>query len=227
MRSAERCRAFCVSSPSRHCANGNRLCPAGHYRYMGGIQFEERAALERVRAGDADAFGLLFDLHHDRVFRHALRLTESVHDAEDVTAVVFLEAWRRREAMRVIDGSVIGWLLVTTNYVFSNFARSSRRYRVALQHLPLPSDIPDHADAVDDRLDMDERRAALRGALAQLPRRDQDILTLCVFEEVSTADAALTLGIAQGTVKSRLSRAKSRLAVLLQEPSTITTGGKL
>jgi RNA polymerase sigma-70 factor (ECF subfamily) len=73
---------------------------------------------------------------------------------------------------------------------------------------------------------MDERRAALREALAQLPRRDQDILTLCVFEEVSTADAALTLGIAQGTVKSRLSRAKSRLAVLMQEPATITTGGE-
>jgi RNA polymerase sigma-70 factor (ECF subfamily) len=55
----------------------------------------------------------------------------------------------------------------------------------------------------------------LRTALATLPRRDQDILTLCVLEELSTAEAAEALGVAPGTVKSRLSRAKSRLAELM------------
>ncbi len=177
--------------------------------------------LERVQAGDADAFGALFDLHHDRVFRQALRLTASVHDAEDVTAVVFLEAWRRRESMRAVDGSVVGWLLVTTNYVFRNFARSSRRYRQALQHLPVPEHAPDHSGSVDDRIDSDARRAALRAALATLPRRDQDVLTLCVLEELSTTEAAEALGIAPGTVKSRLSRAKARLAALLSDPVVI------
>jgi len=94
--------------------------------------------LERVRDGDADAFGELFDLHHDRVFRQALRMTASLHDAEDVTAVVFLEAWRRRDAMREVNGSVIAWLLVMTNFVFRNYARASRRYREGLQQLPPP-----------------------------------------------------------------------------------------
>ena len=177
--------------------------------------------LERVQAGDADAFGVLFDLHHNRVFRQALRLTASVHDAEDVTAVVFLEAWRRRESMREVDGSVVGWLLVTTNYVFRNFTRSSRRYRLALQHLPAPENAPDHSVSVDDRIDSDARRAALRAALATLPRRDQDVVTLCVLEELSTTEAAEALGIAPGTVKSRLSRAKARLSALLSDPVVI------
>ncbi|MGO4536976.1 RNA polymerase sigma factor [Leifsonia sp. 2MCAF36] len=181
--------------------------------------------LERVRGGDADAFGELFDLHHDRVFRQAVRLTSSIHDAEDVTAVVFLEAWRRREAMREVNDSVIGWLLVMTNFVFRNYSRASRRYRDGLQQLPPPEYSPDHADAVDDRIDRDSRRAALRTALATLPRRDQDILTLCVLEELSTADAAAALGIAPGTVKSRLSRAKARLAALLQGDDTLQTNG--
>lgn len=97
---------------------------------------DEASVLERVRGGDADAFGELFDLHHDRVFRQAIRLTSSLHDAEDVTAVVFLEAWRRRDAMRVVNDSVIGWLLVMTNFVFRNYARASRRYRDGLQQLP-------------------------------------------------------------------------------------------
>lgn len=181
--------------------------------------------LDRVRDGDADAFGALFDLHHDRVFRQALRLTSSVHDAEDVTAVVFLEAWRRRDAMREVNGSVVAWLLVMTNYVFRNYARASRRYREGLQQLPPPEHTPDHAQAVDDRIDRDARRSALRDALARLPKRDQDILTLCVLDELSTADAADVLGVPPGTVKSRLSRAKGRLAELLQHDPAMTNGG--
>lgn len=180
-----------------------------------------------TRRDDPEAFGELFDLHRDRVFRHALRLTRSVHDAEDVTGMVFLEAWRRRDAMREVDGSVIGWLLVTANNVSRNFARSSRRYAHVLSILPAQGTTPDHSEAVDDRLDSDEQRNALRAALAQLPKRDLDVLSLCVIEELSTAEAAAVLGVALGTVKSRLSRAKTRLGGLLAEtaPLTQTEGG--
>lgn len=184
---------------------------------------DEPALLARARAGDPDAFGDLFDLHRDRVFRHALRLTPSVHDAEDVTGMVFLEAWRRREVMRDVDGSVIGWLLVTANNVGRNFSRSRRRYQHVLTVLPKQENAPDHTDAVDDRLDSDPRRSALRSALPRLSRRDQDILSLCVIEELSTADAAAVLQVPPGTVKSRLSRAKARLAALLHETTPLVS----
>lgn len=193
---------------------------------MRGYLLDEPAVLDRIHDGDADAFGALFDLHHERVFRQALRLTSSVHDAEDVTAVVFLEAWRRRDAMRVVNGSVIGWLLVTANNVHRNHLRSSRRYREALGHLPPPENAPDHSGVVDDRLDTDARRASVRAALARLPKRDQDIITLCVFEELSTTDAAEALGVAPGTVKSRLSRAKAHLAELLGEHGATDTNDR-
>ena len=184
--------------------------------------------LARARSGDPEAFGQLFDLHRDRVFRQALRMTQSVHDAEDVTGMVFLEAWRRRESLRDVDGSAIAWLLVTANNVSRNFSRSSRRYRHVLAGLPLPEDAPDHSAAVDDRLDFDSRRVALRGALARLSRRDQGVLSLCVIEELSTADAAAALKIPLGTVKSRLSRAKARLAALLDAaPALASVEGDL
>lgn len=183
----------------------------------------EPAILDRARRGDPEAFGELFDLHRDRVFRHALRMTRSVHDAEDVTGMVFLEAWRRRDAVLVVDGSAIGWLLVTTNNVSRNLSRSIRRYRHTLSTLPLPEDSPDHSDAVDVRLDSHPQLTALRQALARLPRRDQDILSLCVIEELSTADAAAVLNIPTGTVKSRLSRAKARLSASLTPLDTINS----
>lgn len=65
-------------------------------------------------AGDAQAFAALFDLHRDRVFRYARRLLGDIHDAEDATAGAVLELWRRRTSVRVVEGSVLPWLLVTT-----------------------------------------------------------------------------------------------------------------
>lgn len=65
----------------------------------------------RVRTGDPAAFGELFDAFRDRVYWHALRHTRVASDAEDVTALVFLEAWRKRPQVRIVDGSQLPWLL--------------------------------------------------------------------------------------------------------------------
>ncbi len=86
--------------------------------------------------GDGEAFGRLFDAHHARVHRHAARLAGSTHDAEDVLAAAFLELWRQRERVRVVDGSVLPWLLVTTTNLALNQRRWLRRHRAFLDRLP-------------------------------------------------------------------------------------------
>ncbi|NQX10225.1 RNA polymerase sigma factor [Microbacteriaceae bacterium VKM Ac-2855] len=159
--------------------------------------------------GDAEAFATMFDRHRDRVFGHALRLTRSAHDAEDATAMVFFEAWRKRRTVRVVDGSVVGWLLVATNFIVRNQRRSMNRYAGALAKLPPSPDADDHADEIGERLDRRSRETVVRAAFAGLNRADQDIITLCVLEEFSGAEAAAAFGIPVGTVKSRLSRASS------------------
>lgn len=192
--------------------------------------FDEAAAWSAARDGDGPAFASLFDRHRDRVFGHALRLLREPHDAEDVTAVVFLEAWRKRESVRLVDGSIIGWLLVTTNYTVRNHTRSLRRYRTALGKLPAPAPQDDHAPAVDENLDGAERDRQVRDAFDRLSKRDQDVITLCILEELTAAQAAEALGVPEGTVKSRLSRARKRLTELASplaaEPNTtILEGG--
>jgi RNA polymerase sigma-70 factor (ECF subfamily) len=176
--------------------------------------FDEAEAWSKARDGDGAAFASLFDVHRDRVFGHALRLLRHAHDAEDVTAIVFLEAWRRRDAVRLVDGSIIAWLLVTTNNTVHNHDRSIRRYRRALARLPHPADQNDHAPDVDAAIDADAGRVGVRSAFAQLTKRDQDVITLCVLEELPLSEAARVLGIPVGTVKSRLSRARQRLGDL-------------
>jgi RNA polymerase sigma factor (sigma-70 family) len=175
---------------------------------------DEPGLWERARHGDSAAFATLYDRHRDRVFGQALRWTRSGHDAEDILALVFLEAWRRRAAVRVVETTILPWLLVTTNHVAQNADRASRRHRIALAKLPAQEDEADHSTRVLDDLDTDSASARVRAAFARLRPREQDVLTLCVVHEYSLAQAAEALGVPVGTVKSRLSRAKARLAQL-------------
>jgi RNA polymerase sigma factor (sigma-70 family) len=166
--------------------------------------------------GDGDAFAAVFDLHVERVHRQALRFSLTVQDAEDVTAMVFLEAWRLRHRVRVVDSSVRGWLLVTAAHIARNGYRARRRHDRVLRGIR-----PEHASDPADEVAAAEQRAHARGrvgpAFAGLSARDQEILALCVIEEVRPADAAVLLRISAGTARTRLSRAKERLRMSIEE----------
>jgi DNA-directed RNA polymerase specialized sigma24 family protein len=85
------------------------------------------ALWERSVAGDGEAFGVLFDRHGSRLFRHVCWMVETRADAEDVVAAAFLELWRRRGDVRLVDGSVLPWLLVTATNASRNVSRGTRR----------------------------------------------------------------------------------------------------
>lgn len=176
---------------------------------------DEESIWGAARTGDADAFGAIFDLHRDRVFQHAARFMASQADAEDITALVFLELWRRRKAVRVVNGSVLAWLLVATNNVAHNAARAKQRHARAIKRIENLLGPDGSSAGADTGLEATARSEAIGKAFASLSERDQDVLTLCVLEEFSMATAAKALGIPAGTVKSRLSRAKQHLASVL------------
>jgi RNA polymerase sigma-70 factor (ECF subfamily) len=171
----------------------------------------------RVISGDGEAFGMVFDRHHGRVSSHALKVLGVDHLAEDVTAMVFYEAWRCRARIRMVNGSILPWLLVTTNNTLRNHARQQRRYRHFLSQLPPPEAAQDVADDVAEAEYRRGESSALRKAFSQLKTLDRDVLTLCVLEGLSAKDAGAALGVADGTIKSRLHRAKSRLGTLYGE----------
>ncbi len=186
----------------------------------------DEALLERAFADDGEAFGLLYDRHKRRVMASSYRCVRQFAEAEDVTAVVFLEAWRRRGSIRLVNGTILPWLLIVTINIARNQNRSLRRYSAFLSELPAPEPAPDHAEAVAMRLDQIGGDGPTWSAFAALTAKDQTILTLCVIEDLPLAGAATALGLPIGTVKSRLSRAKARLRARIEatngaEPSTL------
>jgi len=165
--------------------------------------------------GDVDAFVDIFDLHHNRVYRHALRLTANVHDAEDVTAAAFLELWRRRRSVRVVDGSVLPWLIVTATNLSRNLVRGLHRYRALIATLPRAEVADSAADIAVERIEEERIGEEVRQALGALSSADAALLALTMFEHYSPAQAAAALGISDGAARTRLHRARSRMATAL------------
>ncbi|NEA98088.1 RNA polymerase sigma factor [Streptomyces sp. SID13726] len=170
----------------------------------------------RVRAGDPDAFGQLFDEHASVVHRHAVRLTGDRGAADDIVSLTFLEAWRLHERVLEGDDSLRPWLLGIATNVTRNTTRAARRHRAALGRIPPPDPVPDHADEVARRLADSEELAAAQRALGRMRRGEREVFTLCVWEGLDAATAAEALGVAVGTVRSRLSRARKRLRRLTE-----------
>jgi RNA polymerase sigma-70 factor (ECF subfamily) len=168
----------------------------------------------RARAGDADAFGAVFDACAKSVYNHAFRLTGDWSTAEEVMAMTFLEAWRGRDSILPDGGSLRPWLLGIATNLARGLRRAARRHRTALARLAAADELPDFADDVSGRLDDVARIKALHRALAELPGPELEVLALCVWSGVSYADAAEALHVPVGTIRSRLSRARVKLARL-------------
>ena len=174
--------------------------------------FDEATAWQDALAGDGTAFGRLFDAHSGRVYRHALRVTGDVHNAEDIAAAAFLELWRSRSKVRVVDGSVLPWLLVTASNLALNQARGLKRYRAFLGRLPREERLADSAEA-EALLRADWNVSpALLDAIRALSRTDQQLLALVGLEEYPIRAAAQALGLTEQAARSRWQRIRRRLA---------------
>ena len=177
---------------------------------------DEATTWSRARDGDGTAFALLFRSHQARVYRRASSLLTSTHDAEDVTAAAFFELWRKRRTVRVVDGTVLPWLLVTTVNFARNHARGVGRYRSVIASLPREESRDPEFTALTN-IETHLLGTRLRDAVAQLSLTDAALLTLTTLDELSISDAAAAVGIKPGAARMRLHRARLRLQTDLSE----------
>jgi RNA polymerase sigma-70 factor (ECF subfamily) len=168
----------------------------------------------RVRSGDADAFGTLFDEHARAIYRFACRITGDPAAAEDVVGQTFLDAWRLRRKVRPEGDSLEPWLYGIATNVLRNAWRSAKRYRAMLERIPDSESVGDHADDLARRENEQEQLAAARTALGALRPAEREVVALCMWSGLTYAQAAEALDVPVGTIRSRLSRAKSRLQEL-------------
>jgi RNA polymerase sigma factor (sigma-70 family) len=163
---------------------------------------------------DALAHARLWDAYAAPIHRFCFRGTADAELAEELTSIVFLEAWRRRDEVSLAPEARLPWLYGVATNVLRNQRRSRRRYRAALMRLPPAPDEPDFADSLIDRLDAERHMWAIRGQLRQLSQLEQEVLSLSVWEGLATSEVATVLGVPETTVRTRLHRAREHLRTL-------------
>jgi RNA polymerase sigma-70 factor (ECF subfamily) len=156
-------------------------------------------------------FRRLYSEHGREVLAYALRRTADAEDAADVVSETFLVAWRRAgEVPSGADGRL--WLYGVARRILANQRRGKRRRDRLAQRLrhDLSAVIPAGSGSDDDD--------RLHSALTRLHPDDREILGLTAWEELSPSQAARVLGISAVATRSRLHRARRRLARELAEP---------
>lgn len=176
------------------------------------VHLNETDQIHQAHEGHEHAWASIVQQHQEAVFRLAYLLVGDVDAAEDIAQETFIRAFYaldRFEPTRPWRP----WLLQIAKNLAANRRRSVRRYLAALgrwwQVAPRQVEPP-------GAIVLQEQEAQeLWQAVQQLQRSDQEVIYLRFFLDLSVADTAITLGVAEGTVKSRLSRALARLRTLV------------
>jgi RNA polymerase sigma-70 factor (ECF subfamily) len=168
-------------------------------------------------SGDGRAFSELYERHSQTIYNYLFRRLADWSEAEDLTAVVFLEAFRRRREVVIVEGKVLPWLYGVATNVLRNRRRALWRQRRLLAQL----EVQPRETAAPDAAARAEAAAQMRGVLEEigrLPRPQQDVVALCVWSQLTYEEVAVALGVPVGTVRSRLSRARAALTELPGAP---------
>ena len=194
-----------------------------------GVSISDRDLIARVGEGDRRAFELLMERHAAAV----LRLATAVSDpstAEDAMQQTFLNVYQRAASFRG-DASVRTWLLtIARNAAFRLRGKTRHEELVEEPLMQLGLDAGWGSDDPEAIAIAAERKDALRKALSLLSAEDREVLVLRDLEGLRGSEAARTLGIGERALKSRLHRARLRLAVALRalvpEDDRVPKGGR-
>lgn len=179
------------------------------------VESRDAVLLARVRAGDETALGAVYDLHADLVFGLARRVTRDEQLARDITQEVFSYLWELPSRVDLSRGSLRAYLAVITHRrAVDEIRRNERRSRVeAAAPITEVQDGPE--GGVVDAAAREWCKAQLAAGLARLPTEQRAAVELAYFDGLTYKQVAGVLGIPEGTAKSRLRLAMSRLRTLL------------
>ena len=197
-------------------ARCNGLRGAATYAVMSS---ESDASVLRRSIDQPDCFAVLFDRHFAEVYRYLRRRLGDELGAE-LAAETFLQAFRSRRRFAGGEASVLAWLFgIAANLVRMNHRRGERRLR-AYARAAAGLSTYEPAIAIEDRLDAEALGPTLAAALADLSPALREVLVLHAWAGLSHQKIAEALGCSSAAVRTRLSRARRRLAGGLGVPIT-------
>jgi RNA polymerase sigma-70 factor (ECF subfamily) len=188
-------------------------------------RMDELGLIHSAQKGDVNAFNRLVLEYQTLAYNVAYRIMAEADAAADATQEAFISAYKHIDSYR--GGSFRGWLMrIVTNACYDELRRRKRRPAVSLEELTTNLEGEENdSDAVlasteelpEERTQRKELATALQNCLNNLPDDMRTVTVLCDVQGMDYAEIAEATGVALGTVKSRLSRARARLRDCLQD----------
>ncbi|OJW90721.1 sigma-70 family RNA polymerase sigma factor [Thiobacillus sp. 65-1402] len=181
----------------------NKSEPCGSWQ-----QLQDHECIALFQRGEQDAFAELVRRHQNRVYRFLLRMMGCREEALELTQETMLKAFRVLPGWRP-DAAFATWLFRVAN----NAAMDRLRRKKVVKYVPIEEhmDFPDPAAGPDEELQSAQRYRILEAALRRLQEDYRQVLLLREVEEMSYAEIGDVLGLREGTVKSRIARARQAL----------------
>jgi len=189
---------------------------------------DELEIIKRVLAGDANAFEEIVLANQKNVYNLALKMTKNDDDAQDISQEAFIKAYNQLGNFRA-ESKLSVWLYrLTYNLCIDFLRKKSKSHIVSLNEYKDDSgdffemELPDLRDLPEDSLARKELQNEIAESINKLGQSHREILVMREINDMSYTDIAKTLSISEGTVKSRIARARLNLANILAEKGTFT-----
>jgi RNA polymerase sigma-70 factor (ECF subfamily) len=178
---------------------------------------EDRLLVEQVKAGDHDAFDVLFQRYFSTVYRQAIRLAGNREEAEEVVQEVFLTLYEKAHTFRGAAAFSTWLYRVTANAALTKLRRRKKGEDLSLdEYLPgfredghhLVRPVVDWSNELEERVVSEERQRLIQQALDQLALVDKAVVVLSDLEGLSDREIGSTLGLSVPAVKARLHRSR-------------------
>ena len=192
---------------------------------------DDVALIQRILAGDEDAFESLIKKYQKQVHALAFRKVRDFQTAEDITQETFFRVYQKLATLND-PAKFSGWLYAIVNHLCIAWHRKNRLQTESLQEIhisEIETDVYSRYVAVEHaKTTAEMQRDLVRKLLTKLKESDQEVITLHYFEEMTSSEIGTHLGVSENTIKSRLHRARQQLKryqFMIQEELGMTIEG--
>ena len=182
---------------------------------------QEKELVRRAKAGDQDAFAALMEAHQGKIYHLTLSLTGSPEDAAELTQEAFFNAWQGLPGIHG-ESSFATWMYRLASNTAIDFLRREKRRKNISMTISLDdeegarqAELPDYRPSPESEAERGELREAIRAGIQSLSEEHRQVLVLRELSGLSYAEIGEMLALEEGTVKSRIARARLALRKLL------------